>query len=171
MVEDLNNEIKDPIFSLHQNNPFQATGIARVFSIFFTRHRGQPQMKQELTLDHSQRPIASCGSNQGEPNISPSRILPGLLHDTLCSRIGRTMPALYQSRCSKRSISTSTDCTTALPLRLSTLRVSSDLPPLPSMVGGDVPPLPSMAGDDILLPSLCFLTVIFPQLMQYHAAL
>jgi hypothetical protein len=26
-----------------------------------------------------------------------------------------------------------------------------------------------MAGDDVLLPRWCFLTVTFPQLMQYHA--
>ncbi len=27
-----------------------------------------------------------------------------------------------------------------------------------------------MAGDDVLLPQLHFLTLIFPQLMQYHAS-
>jgi hypothetical protein len=34
-----------------------------------------------------------------------------------------------------------------------------------------MPPLPSMAGDEVLLPQLHFLTLIFPQLMQYHASL
>jgi hypothetical protein len=33
-----------------------------------------------------------------------------------------------------------------------------------------MPPLPSMAGDDVLLPQLHFLTLIFPQLIQYHAS-
>jgi hypothetical protein len=52
------------------------------------------------------------------------------------------------------------DCVTALPSRKSTHRMSSNLPP----------PLPSMAGDDVLLHQLHFLTLIFPQLMQYHAS-
>jgi hypothetical protein len=37
-------------------------------------------------------------------------------------------------------------------------------------VSSDLPPLPSMAGDDVLLPQLHFLTLIFPQLIQYHAS-
>jgi hypothetical protein len=48
---------------------------------------------------------------------------------------------------------------TALPSRESALRMSSNLPPLPSM-----------AGDDVLLPQLHFLTLIFPQIMQFHAS-
>jgi hypothetical protein len=36
-------------------------------------------------------------------------------------------------------------------------------------MSSDLPPLPGMAGDDVLLPHLHFLTLIFPQLMQYHA--
>ncbi len=36
-------------------------------------------------------------------------------------------------------------------------------------MSSDLPPLPGMAGDDVLLPQLHFLTLIFPQLMQYHA--
>jgi hypothetical protein len=54
-------------------------------------------MKQELSLNHLQRPIARCCPIQGEIDISPSRILLRLLHDTLLLRIGRAAQALGSS--------------------------------------------------------------------------
>ena len=69
------------------------------FSIFFLMPQRPAKSKQELSLDHSQRPIARCGPIQGEIDISPSRILLRLLRDTLLSRIGRAAPALGPSRC------------------------------------------------------------------------
>jgi hypothetical protein len=72
------------VFEVKVLLPLASNWDNHFFKIFFTHRRGRPQSKQELTFGHSQRPIACCGPNQGKPNISlSSRILPGLLHDTL----------------------------------------------------------------------------------------
>ncbi len=70
-----------------------------VFFNFFHTPQKPAKSKQELSLDHLQRPIARCGPIQGEIDISPSRILLGLLRDTLLLPIGGAVPALGPSRC------------------------------------------------------------------------
>ncbi len=69
------------------------------FSIFFTRHRGRQKSKQELSLDHLQRPITRCGPNQGGVDTSSSTILLRLSCDTVVSHLDmyRTKVLMYRT--------------------------------------------------------------------------
>jgi hypothetical protein len=69
------------------------------FSFFSQAPQGPAKLKRELSLNHLQRPIARCGPNQGEIDISPSRIQLGLSRDTLLLPIGHAAPALGPSCC------------------------------------------------------------------------
>jgi hypothetical protein len=88
------------MLTFYQYGIIPSTRVPR--SLFFFNFFHMPQrpakLKQELSLNYLQHPVARCGPIQGEIGISPSRILLRLLRDTLLLRIGRAAPALGPCR-------------------------------------------------------------------------